>query len=335
MRINRLRRRELITLLGGAAVAWPFAAHGQQPDGVRRVGVLMLPAENDPAGRRRVVAFEQGLEKLGWTVGRNLSIDYRWNMSNVERARTAAAQLLTLAPDVLLANGTPALPVAQNATSSVPIVFTVVNEPVAMGFVASLARPGGNVTGFTNLEPTLGAKWLELLKEIAPGVKRVAVIFNPGTNPSAALFARSTEAAAQKLAVDVVVAPIHEPAEIEALMMILGREPGGGLLFPTVNFIAFHRTMIFELAARYRLPAIYARRFFADEGGLVSYGPDDVDQFQQAATYVDRILRGEKPGDLPVQQPTKFDLVINLKTAKALGLTVPNTLLVAADDLIE
>jgi putative ABC transport system substrate-binding protein len=329
-------RREFITLLGGAAVAWPVAARAQQPERMRRVGVLMIPAEYDPQGRLRAVAFQQSLEKLGWTLGRNLAIDYRWNISDVERARAAAAQLLSLAPDVLLANGSPALPAAQQATSSVPIVFTVVNEPVAMGFVASLARPGGNVTGFANVEPTLGAKWLELLREIAPRIKRATVIFNPEANPSAALFSHSAEAAAQKLAVEVIVAPVRQPAEIEATIRMIGREGGGGgLLFPTVNFTALHRTLIFELAARYRLPAIYARRFFPDEGGLVSYGPDVVDQFRRAATYVDRILRGEKPGDLPVQQPTKFDLVINLKTAKALGLDVPASVLARADEVIE
>jgi putative ABC transport system substrate-binding protein len=214
-------------------------------------------------------------------------------------------------------------------------VFTVVNEPVAMGFVASLARPGGNVTGFSNLEPTVGAKWLELLKEIAPRVKRAAIMFNPEANPSAILFSSSAEAAARKLAVEVVVAPVDGPAGIEATITMLGREPGGGVIFPIVNFTARHRNLIFELTTRYRLPAVYARRFFVAEGGLVSYAPDVVDQFRRAAGYVNRILRGAKPADLPVEQPTRFELVINLKTAKALGLTVPNTLLVSATDVIE
>jgi putative ABC transport system substrate-binding protein len=302
---------------------------------MRRIGMLMLPAESDSQGQLRVVAFRQALERMGWTVGRNLAIDYRWDVSDVEKAHTAAAQILKLAPDVILANGSPALPAARQLTDVVPIVFTVVNEPVAMGFVASLARPGGNVTGFSNLEPTVGAKWLELLKEIAPRVKRAAIMFNPEANPSAVLFSQAAAAAAQKLAVEVVAAPVHEPADIEAAITMLGREPGGGVIFPTVNFTSRHRDLIFKLTSRHRLPAIYARRFFADEDGLLSYGPDAVDQFRRAAGYVDRILRGEKPADLPVQQPTRFELVINLKTAKALGLDVPPMLLARADEVIE
>src|SRR5262249_20416391 len=336
--MSDIGRREFITLLGGAAAApalLPSRTARAQQKRIKRIGVLMLPAENDPQGRARVEAFEQGLEKLGWMVSGNLQIDYRWGMSDVERTRAAATELLNLAPDVILANGTPALPVVRRATVTVPIVFTVVNEPVAMGFVASLAHPGGNVTGFSDLEPTVAAKWLELLKEIAPGIRRTAFMFNSELNPSAVMFSRSAEAAAQKLAVEVLAARVKEPPAIEAIMTTLGREPGGSVIFPTVNFTSLHRNLIFELTARHHLPAMYARRFFADEGGLVSYGPDDVDQFRRAAGYVDRILRGEKPADLPVQQPTKFELVINLKTAKALDLTVPNTLLVSADEVIE
>jgi len=329
-----MKRREFITLLGGATAAWPLAARAQ-PTGMRRIGALMLPAADDSEGKARAAAFEQSLGKLGWAVGQNLQIDYRWGMNGFDRARAAAAELLRLAPDVILANGTPALPAVKQTTVTVPIVFTVVNEPVAMGYVASLSRPGGNVTGFSNLEPAVGTKWLELLKELAPQVRRIAVIFNPETNPSIALFVRSMDGAAQKLAVEVFSAPVHEPAEIEATMTMLGREDGGGVIFPAVNFTVFHRHLIFDLAARHQLPAMYARRFFAEDGGLISYSPDEIDQFRRAAGYIDRILKGERPADLPVQQPTKFDLVINLRTARALGLQVPPTLLAIADEVIE
>jgi putative tryptophan/tyrosine transport system substrate-binding protein len=328
-------RRELLIALGGVAAAWPLAARAQQGERVRRIGALMLPAADDPEGKARAAAFEQSLGKLGWAIGHNLQIDYRWGMNDLERARAAAAELLRLAPDAILANGTPALPAAKQTTVTVPIVFTVVNEPVAMGYVASLSRPGGNVTGFSNLEPVVGTKWLELLKELAPQVRRIAVIFNPETNPSIALFVRSMDGAAQKLAVEVFSAPAHEPAEIEATMTMLGREGGGGVIFPAVNFTVFHRHLIFDLAARHQLPAMYARRFFAQDGGLISYSPDEIDQFRRAAGYIDRILKGERPADLPVQQPTKFDLVISLKTARALGLQVPPTLLARADEVIE
>jgi len=327
-------RRELLAAPGGAAAAWPLAARAQ-PTGMRRIGALMLPAADDSEGKARAAAFEQSLGKLGWAVRQNLQIDYRWGMNGFERARAAAAELLRLAPDVILANGTPALPAVKQTTVTVPIVFTVVNEPVAMGYVASLSRPGGNVTGFSNLEPAVGTKWLELLKELAPQVRRIAVIFNPETNPSIALFVRSMDGAAQKLAVEVFSAPVHEPAEIEATMTMLGREDGGGVIFPAVNFTVFHRHLIFDLAACHRLPAMYARRFFAEDGGLISYSPDEIDQFRRAAGYIDRILKGERPADLPVQQPTKFDLVINLRTARALGLQVPPTLLAIADEVIE
>jgi putative tryptophan/tyrosine transport system substrate-binding protein len=330
-----MRRRDFIAGIAGSATAWPLAARAQQGARIRRIGALMLPAADDPEGKTRAAAFEQSLGKLGWAVGHNLQIDYRWGMNDLERARVATAELLRLAPDVILANGTPALPVAKQSTVTVPIVFTVVNEPVAMGYVASLSRPGGNVTGFSNLEPVVGTKWLELLKELAPQVRRIAVIFNPETNPSIPLFVRSMDGAAQKLAVELLAAPVHEPAGIEATMTTLGREGGGGVIFPAVNFTVFHRHLIFDLAARYRLPAMYARRFFAEDGGLISYSPDEIDQFQRAAGYIDRIFKGERPADLPVQQPTKFDLVLNLKTARTLGLQVPQTLLVLADEVIE
>ncbi len=334
MRLNYLMRREFITLLS-SALAWPLAARAQQPDGARRIGVLMAVPENGADSQARVTTFQKGLEKLGWTVGRNLEIDYRWGMFDVERARVAATDLLRLAPDVILANGTAALAAAQQATRTVPIVFTVVSEPLAQGFIQSLARPGGNITGFTNLEPTVGAKWLELLKEIAPGVTRVALIFNPEVTPIAIALSHSAEAAAQKFAVEPIVAPVHRPAEIESVITMLAREPGGGLILPVDTFSTAHRKLIVELAARYRLPAVYGFRYFAAEGGLISYGIHVLDQFLQAAAYVDRILRGERPADLPVQQPTKFELVINLKTAKALGLDIPPKLLALADEVIE
>jgi putative tryptophan/tyrosine transport system substrate-binding protein len=329
----RVKRRDFITLLGGAA-AWPLAARAQQGERMRRIGVLMVLAENDPQSQGRIAALQQGLERLGWTVGRNLTIDYRWGVSDVERARAAAAELLSLTPDLILANAVSAVRGAQQATRAVPIVFTGVSEPVTQGFVSSLARPGGNTTGFTNLEPSVGGKWVELLTEIAP-VTRVAVLFNPASTSTALQFVHSVETAAAKLGLGTAQARIHELADIEPVLTGLGHEPVVGLILPPDTFTGFHHKLIVELAARYRLPAIYPFGYFAAAGGLVSYGPDVTDQFRRATAYVDRIFRGEAPGDLPVQQPTKFEFVINLKTAKALGLTVPNTLLVAADQVIE
>jgi putative ABC transport system substrate-binding protein len=329
-----VRRREFISLLGGVMVACPLAGRAQQPDRVRRIGVLMVLAENDPQSRARVTAFQEGLGKLGWTVGRNLAIDYRWGVSSPERARAATTELLSLAPDLILANAVAAVRGAQQATRTVPIVFTGVSEPVAQGLVASLARPGGNTTGFTNLEPSVGGKWAELLNEIAPRVTRVAIMFNPAS-PSPAQFISSLEAAGARLGLEMVEARVHEPAEIEGFFTRFGREPGVGVILPPDTFTGFHHKLIVELAARNRLPAIYPFGFFSAAGGLVSYGPDVTDQFRRSVTYVDRILRGETPGDLPVQQPTKFEFVINLKAAKALGLTVPDKLLVAADEVIE
>jgi putative tryptophan/tyrosine transport system substrate-binding protein len=330
-----VKRRDFITLLGGAAAAWPLAARAQPVVRTQRIGALISVAEGDPEGQARVAAFEQELAKLGWTIGRNLQIDYRWGMGDVERTRVAAAELLKLAPDVILANATTATAVLQQATRTFPIVFVGVSEPVAQGFVQSLTRPGGNITGFTNVEPTLGAKWLELLKEIAPSVTRVAVMFNPQTAPNAALFSRSAELAAQKFTIEAVVAAVHEPGEIQAVMAALGREPGGGLILPPDTFTSTHSKLIVETAGRNGLATISPFRFFAAEGGLISYGANVLDQFRQAAGYVDRILRGTKTADLPVQQPTKFELVINLKAAKALGLTVPPKLLAVADEVIE
>jgi putative tryptophan/tyrosine transport system substrate-binding protein len=332
--MSSIKRRQFITMLGGAAAACPFAARAQQPDRMRRIGVLMALAENDPEGKPRATVFERALQELGWTGGRNIRIDYRWAPGDVE-TRAAAAELLRLAPDMILANATQATAALQRATRTVPVVFVAVSEPVAQGFVQSLAHPGGNITGFTNVEPTLGAKWVELLKEIAPSITRVAFLYNPNTAPYATLFSHSAEAAAQKMAMELTATPVHEPAEIESALAMLGREPGGGLIIAPDPFTSARRKLIFDLAARYRVPAISAFRYLSKEGGLVSYGVDVRDQFRQAAAYVDRILRGGKPADLPVQQPTKFELVINLKTAKALGLDVPSTLLARADEVIE
>jgi putative ABC transport system substrate-binding protein len=330
-----VKRRDFITLLGGAAASWPLAAGAQQLDRVRRVGVLIPEPENDPNRTADVAAFRDGLSNLGWTAGRNLQIDYAWGASNPESARAAAADILKLSPDVILASSTLILSAVQRATRTVPVVFTVVSEPVAQGFVASLAHPGGNITGFTNLEPSVGSKWLELLKEIAPHVTRVAIMFNPRATPIAEAFARSTDAAAPKFAVRAIVTPVHDTAEIEAVMTMLHREPGGGLILAPDSFTNTHRKLIIDLAAQYRVPAICWTRSYPADGGLASYGIDISDLFRRAATYVDRILRGEKPADLPVQQPIKFALVINLKTAKALGLEVPPTLLPRADEVIE
>jgi putative ABC transport system substrate-binding protein len=329
-----MRRREFITLIGGAAV-WPFAVGAQQPEPVRRIGVLGVTLENDPQSSRRAIAFQEGLEKLGWTVGRNLQIDYRWDASDNERARAAAEQLISLGPEVVVANSPPAVRGTRQVSRTLPIVFVAVSEPLALGLVASLAKPGGNITGFTNLEPSVAGKWLELLKEIAPGVKRAAFMFNLEASPLAPLFFRSAGTAASKFGVEPIVINVREVAEIEAAMTKLGREPGAGLILPPDTFTAANHKLIVELALRNRLPAIAPFQYFAAAGGLISYGPDVVDQFRRAASYVDRILRGEKAGDLPVQQPTKFELAINLKTAKALGLSVPPSLLARADEVIE
>ena len=322
MHFRQWKRRKFITLIGGATVAWPLAARAQQPERMRRISVLIVLPENDPQSQARVAVLQQGLEKLGWTVGRNLAIDYRWGVSDVERARATTLELLNLAPDLILANAISAVRGAQLATRTVPIVFTGVSEPVIQGVVASLARPGGNITGFTNLEPSVGGKWVELLKEIAP-VMRVAVMFNPASTSAAVQFIQSMGVAAAKLRLEMVEARVSNVAEIEPVLTKLGREPSVGLILPPDSFTGLHHKLIVELAGRFRLPTIYPFGYFAAAGGLVSYGPDVTDQFRRSADYINRIFRGEAPGDLPVQQPTKFELVINLKTAKALGLTYP------------
>jgi len=329
-----MRRREFITLLGGTAV-WPLAARAQQSDRVRRIGVLGAGARSDPEAQGQVSAFEGTLRTLGWTDGRNARIDWRWADGEFDRMQASAKELVALQAEVILAfGGAPVLRALLQETRRIPIVFTGVSDPVGQGFVESLARPGGNATGFTLYESSLGKKWIELLTRIAPRVRRIALVFNPQTS-SAALYLPSIEAAAMSFAVQLAKTPIRESAELEGAITALGREPGNGLMFVPDNFINAHRELIIGLANRYGLPAVYPGRFQTSDGALLSYGVDLLDMSRSAAGYVDRILKGANAADLPVQQPTKFELVINLKTAKALGLTVPDTLLALADEVIE
>jgi ABC-type uncharacterized transport system substrate-binding protein len=327
-----VRRREFLSLIGGMA-AWPRAARAQQGGQVRWIGVLMI-GDDDQFGRTLTAVFEHSLAELGWRVGRNLAIDYRWGVNDLEKARAAVAQVLRLSPEVIVANGGPALTAAQQAAPAVPIVFTQVSEPVERGFVASLAAPGRNTTGFTNLETTMGGKWLELLKEIAPRARHVVAIFNPASSFAVRFFA-STQEAAPKLAVEVAASHVRNAADVDAAMTKLGREPDAALMLPPDGFTPAYRSQILDLTRRYRLPLIAQNRSFVADGGLMCYGPDQLDAYRRAASYVHRILRGEKPSDLPVQNPGKFELVINRKTANALGLTIPDRLLAVADEVIE
>ena len=328
-----MRRRQFLSLIGGTTM-WPIAARAQQTDHVRRIGVLMVNAESSEDGRSRVAAFEQSLEKLGWTVGRNLRIDYRWDAVDADKVAVGSSELLALKPDLVLASTSGAVSNLLRMSHTVPILFVLVTDPVEQGFVQSLGHPGGNVTGFTNAEVSVGSKLLDLLREIAPDVKHIAVMFNPD-NPGPRRFMRSAQAAASTLGIEVAVAPVHGSTDIEAAMTTLGREPGSGLILPPDGFILGYRQLIVDQAARQRLPAIYTIRDFVVAGGLAYYGIDTIEEFRQAAVYTDRIFRGEKPADLPVQAPTKYETVINLKTAKALGLTVPLSLLARADEVIE
>jgi putative ABC transport system substrate-binding protein len=327
-----LRRREFIAGIGGA-VACPLAALGQQGNRVRRIGVL-TGDENDPEYKRRHSAFTQALAALGWADGRNVRIDLRQFGDDINRMRALAQELVGLQPDIILANGPAATAALQRETRTIPIVFGSGGDPVASGLVERLDRPSGNVTGFALNEPTMVGKWLELLSEIAPGLKRAALMFNPNF-PTASTYMPSLETAARSLKVAPIMAPVHSDAEIETAIIALGREPGGGLVVVGDGFTGPHRAPIILAAARNNVPAVYYRSDYARDGGLLSYGPDQVDTFRRAATYVDRILRGEKPGDLPVQFPTKFEMVVNRKTAKALGLEVPLSILVRADEVIE
>jgi putative ABC transport system substrate-binding protein len=329
-----MRRREFITLLGGAAAAWPIAARAQQPDQMRRIGVLMPLAADDTEGQTRLNAFLQGLRELGWTEGRNVRIDTRWAAGKPDEIRKYAAEFAALAPDVILAAATPIVAALQPASRTVPIVFALVADPVAAGFVDSLSRPGGNITGFMNFEYGISAKWLELLKEISPRVTRVAVI-RELTSPSGIGQFGALQTAAPSLGVELVPIGTRDVGEIERGIVAFTRGPDGGMIVPGGVAGTVHREPIIMLAARHRLPTVYSDRASVAAGGLISYGPDRVEPFRRAAGYVDRILRGEKPGDLPVQAPVKYELVINLKTAKALGLALPEPLLARADEVIE
>jgi putative ABC transport system substrate-binding protein len=328
-----MNRRALIALLGGAA-AWPLAARAQQAERMRRIGVLLPAVANDPEWQARVGAFMQALALSGWTIGRNVSIEIRWATSNADEIRRHAAELAALAPDVILAGGASTMGPLLQATRTIPIVFTLANDPVGAGFVDSLARPGGNATGFMNWEFSIGGKWLELLKQIAPGVTRVAVLRDATQAFATSIFA-VIQAVAPSLGVEVIPVNMRDAREIEQSVETFARSPNGGLIPTASAAVVRHRDLIVTLAARHKLPAVYWERFFVRAGGLLSYGPDLVEQFRQAAGYVDRVLKGERPGDLPVQAPVRHELVINLKTAIALGLDVPDRLLSLADEVIE
>jgi len=331
-----MKRRELMALFGGAAVAWPLAVHAQQLERMRRVGVLMGYAESDPEGHARVSAFREGLQRLGWEVGRNIRIDTRWAPpGDAELRQRFAQELVALQPDLILSHGTPSTAALLPQARTIPIVFAGVSDPVGSSFVASFSRPGGNVTGFITMEPTMSGKWLELLKEITPGVGRVALLFNPVTAPFVEYWLGPFKAAAASFALEAIVAPVHDTAELESAMAALARESNAGLIAIPDTFLAAHRAEVTSLATRYRLPAVYGFRYFSDAGGLMSYGSDQIDDYRRAASYADRILKGTKPSELPVQTPVKFELVVNVKTARALGLVIPQAVLARADVVIE
>jgi putative ABC transport system substrate-binding protein len=329
-----MRRREFITLLGGATAAWPLTARAQQSGGMRRIGVLMNVAATDPEGQAQVAAFLQALQQLGWNEGRNVRIDTRWGENDVERDRRYATELLAFAPDVVLASGTLSVAALRLVSRTSPIVFVGVSDPVGAGLVDTLARPGGNVTGFMIFEYSSSGKWLELLKEVAPRLMRVAVL-RDSANPAGIAQFGAIQAVAQSLGVELRPVDIRDAGEIERSIASFARAANGGLIVTPGASVSAHHDLIVMLAARYKLPAVYSSRPMVIGGGLICYGPDIADQFRQAAGYVDRILKREKPADLPVQAPTKYELVINLKTARALGLTVPDTLLARADEVIE
>jgi putative ABC transport system substrate-binding protein len=335
MQFGRMKRREFITLLGGAATAWPLPLSGQHAERMRRIGVLMAYAESDPEAQAFVAAFREGLRKFGWSEGRNVRIDTRWAALDAEATQRYAKELVALEPDLILSQTTPTTAALLQQTRTIPIVFANISDPVGSGFVASLPQPGGNATGFINLEGSMGGKWLELLKEVAPRVGRVAFLFNPATATYAEYYLSPFKAAAASFAVEGNAAPVHDTSGIEAVISAQAREPNGGLVVMPDSFTSFHRAEITLLAARYRLPAVYPHRIFAELGGLLAYGTDRPELFRRAAIYADRILKGAKPADLPVQLPTKFELVVNLKTAKTLGLDVPLHLQQRADEVIE
>jgi putative tryptophan/tyrosine transport system substrate-binding protein len=331
-----MRRRNFIAGLASTTAAWPLAAHAQRADQVRRIGVLMNSSSTDPEGQALLAEFTRSLAEFGWTEGRNVRIDVRWGASDVDRLHTFAKELIGLQPDVLLATSTPTTAALARETQTIPIVFALVADPITSRFVASLSHPGGNLTGFTVFEASIASKSLELLREIAPGIKRVAMMFNPDTAPFVnSLLMPVFETAAKSFNIAPIAAPVHSDAEIDAVINSLGREPGGALFGGPDTFILNHRATIISLAARNHLPAIYVAPICARDGGLVSYGADFQDNFRRSAQYVNDILRGAKPSELPVQMPVKYLLIINLKTAKALGITVPQTLRVAADEVIQ
>jgi putative tryptophan/tyrosine transport system substrate-binding protein len=328
-----MKRREFITLIGGAA-AWPLAGQAQQGERVRRIGVLMSDVETDPDGQARFMAFVRSLRGLGWVDGRNIRIDHRWSGGDANRARTLATELLGTGPEVILSSSTIALSALQPATSTIPIVFVAVTDPVAGGFVASLAHPGANITGFTPFEYDMGGKWLEVLKETAPGLTRVVLLGDPD-NHNFVGFLRSFQAAAKALSVEPIPGPVRDAADVRRAIDAFAREGNGGLIVTAATFSIIHYELIIALAARHKLPALYWNRKHVSAGGLISYGPDLIEQYMLAAHYVDRILKGEKPAGLPVQNPSKYQLVVNLRTARALGLEIPPTLLARADEVIE
>jgi len=328
-----MKRRNFITLLGGAAAAWPLAARAQQ-ERMRRIGVLMNLTADDPESPARLAAFAQGLADLGWTIGRNLRIDYRWAAGDPERIRRDADELVALAPDLILSSGTPTVAALQKATRSVPIVFAQVVDPVGNGFVETLARPGGNITGFSVFEYGISGKWLELLKEIAPSVTRAAILRDLALASGSGQFG-ALQSVAPSLGVELSPVGVGDAGAMERAVVAFARSPNGGLIVTASTLAVIHRELITRLAAQHRLPAVYHSSYYTTSGGLISYGPNSIDPFRRAASYVDRILKGEKPADLPVQAPTRYELVINLKTARALGLDIPPTLLARADEVIE
>jgi len=330
-----MKRREFITLLGGTTVAWPLVARAQQPDLMRLVGVLMAYAESDSAAQSWLAAFRAALAKLGWTEGSNLRIELRWSAADPDKIRTFAKELVDLRPDAIFGVTTPVIAALARETKTIPIVFASVSDPIGSGFAANLAHPGGNITGFTVNDPAVGGKWVELLKEIAPRTVRGALLFNPATAVPIQFFMPSIQAAASSFAIEVSAAPVHAKDEIEGVIAAQARSPGGGLIVMPDVFNEPIRELIIALAARYSVPAIYYNRFFSEPGGLISYGELRVETFRLAAGYIDRILKGEKPADLPVQAPTKYELVVNLKTARALGITIPQSVLTRADAVIE
>jgi putative ABC transport system substrate-binding protein len=329
-----MRRRDFIKVVVGSAITWPLAARAQQPERVRRIGVLMARAADDPEGQKQAAAFQRGIEELGWSPGRNVEIEYRWPAGDASRAEALAKELLDWRPDILVANSTPSLVAARQATSTIPIVFVAIADPVAQGFVQSLARPGGNITGFGAEEPSMGAKWVQLLSEIAPRLKSITVIFNPDSAPFARILP-AMEAVRATSTFELIVAPVRDEIELGRAVAVAGRQQSGGLIALPDSFLNSRHEMIVALTAKQHLPAIYSVSEFTRSGGLIAYGIERADLFRRSAAYVDRILKGEKAAHLAVEQPSKFELSINLKTARTLGLTVPSTLLSTADEVIE